>query len=127
MIKTEAWDEGGVTVNRFLKTAKILWMLVLVLVTAFALYIPVQEYSSSETHDERYVYKHDLHLKVAVLKHSQILSKLKAAGNTLPLFLLMSAVLMLQAPKTRLPYRPIIPLRLRLLLLFPIKYTSKFV
>lgn len=113
--------------NRFLKTARIVWMLVLVLVTAFALYIPVQEYYSNEIEDDRYVYKNDHHLKAAVLKHSQILSKLKAAGNTLPLFLMISAVLLQQAPKTRLPYRPIIPLRLRLLLLFPIKYTSKFV
>ncbi|EGG36091.1 hypothetical protein HMPREF9412_0968 [Paenibacillus sp. HGF5] len=127
MINIEAWDEGGVTVNCFLKTARIAWMLVLVLVTAFALYIPVQEYYSNETQDERYVYKHDHHLKAAVLKHSQILSKLKAAGNTIALFLLMSAIVMQQAPKTRLPYRPIIPLRLRLLVLFPIKFTSKFV
>ncbi|CAM3687689.1 MULTISPECIES: hypothetical protein [Paenibacillus] len=113
--------------ERFLKPVKMIWMLLLVLITAFALYIPVQEYYTDETVDERYVYKHSMHPKAAALKHSQILSKLKVAGSSKSVFFMLSAVLMQRIPKIRLPYRPIIPRRLRLMVLFPIKYTSVYV
>jgi|GEM_PF-1464872 len=113
--------------ERFLKPVKMIWMLLLVLITAFALYIPVQEYYTDETVDERYVYKHSMHPKAAALKHSKILSKLKVAGSSKSVFLMLSAALMQRIPKIRLPYRPIIPRRLRLMVLFPIKYTSVYV
>lgn len=114
--------------QRLLKTARITGMLVLMLVTALAIHIPFQEYYNSETLDERPAYKDGLLLKATVLKQSQMVTKVKATGNSLPLlFLMMSAALLQQTLKSRLPYRSIIPLRLRLLLLFPIKFTSKFV
>ncbi|WP_036716696.1 hypothetical protein [Paenibacillus sp. JCM 10914] len=111
----------------FSKTARSLWIMMLVLITAFALYIPVQEYYGSESMDERYLHKGYLHFNVAVLKNTQNHSKPKSAGTSVPLYLMMSVVVLQQIPRKRLPYRPIIPLRLRLLLLYPIKYTSKFV
>ncbi|PAD80229.1 hypothetical protein CHH75_02835 [Paenibacillus sp. 7541] len=113
--------------ERILKTARWLWMFGLVLITAFALYFPSQEQYKDEHADLRYVFKPDIHHNAAVLKPSHILSKLKVASSLLPAFLTTSAVLILRTPKFRLPYRSIIPLRLRLLLLFPIKYTSIFV
>lgn len=97
-------------------------------VLVFAFSIPVEDPYANENGSGKSV--HDSHHPVkasAVHKISHSASKHLSANKVITVLFCTAAVMMIPVPGHRLPYRSLIILRLRLLMLFPIKFTSTFV
>ena len=114
--------------ERIYNVLRNITMFGIMLITAFALYFPVQDQYVNENIQGRSVHDTHKHVKAsAVQKTSHSVSKLIASGKIFIVLFAFTSLLILRVPRPRLPYRPVILLRLRLLILSPIKFTSTFV
>lgn len=114
--------------ERIYNVLRKITMFVILFIVAFALYFPVQDLYGNENIHGRSVHDTHTHVKAsAVKKTSHSVSKHFNSGKIVMVLFGFTCLLILRVPKPRLPYRPIILLRLRLLILSPIKFTSTFV
>ncbi|KKO51227.1 hypothetical protein XI25_27360 [Paenibacillus sp. DMB20] len=103
-------------------------MLGILFLLVFPFSIPVEDPYANQNGSGKSV--HDPHHRVkasAVQKTSHSASKHLSASKIIIVLFCTAAVMTLPVPGYRLTYRPVILLRLRLLMLFPIKFTSTFV
>ncbi|WP_054955516.1 hypothetical protein [Paenibacillus dakarensis] len=109
--------------ERIYKVLRNITMFVIMFVISLALYLPVEDQYGNENVSGRSVHEPHKHVKIPVVKKNfHSLSKL---AIVIVLFGL-TGLTVLRIPKPHPPYHPTILLRLHLLFLSPIKYTSKF-
>ncbi|SMF88911.1 hypothetical protein SAMN05661091_4448 [Paenibacillus uliginis N3/975] len=114
--------------ERIYNVLRNITMFGIMFLTAFVLYFPVQDQYVNENIQGRSVHETYTHVKAsAVHKTAPSSSKLIAAGKIFIVLFCFTSLLILRVPRPRLPYLPVILLRLRLLILSPIKFTSTFV
>lgn len=114
--------------KRIYNVSRNITMFAILFIIAFALYFPVQDQYGNENVQGRSVHDTHTHVKAsAVKKTNHSVSKHFNSGKIVMILFGFTCLLMLRVPKPRLPYRPIILLRLRLLFLSPIKFTSTYV
>ncbi|MEY8744625.1 hypothetical protein [Paenibacillus tundrae] len=65
--------------------------------------------------------------KPVIRRYPQVMAKLLAVVHKKPVFLVLALLLILRIPTPRLPFKPLICLFKRRLILLPIKYTSMYV
>ena len=65
--------------------------------------------------------------KHVIRRYPQVMANLLAVVHKKPVFLVLALLLILRIPTPRLPFKPLICLFKRRLILLPIKYTSMYV